>query len=321
MSPRRRALRRARGGVGAVDAVTLALACALGACHGGDPAPEPTTARDDGGAAVAVDAASTAPDGSAPMHVPPAAIDAVVNPMHLPAYAGATGTVEGTVLVRGPDAPLTAGIDVHACPAALDTYGHLFRTGPARGDGARPLADAIVVVTGYGGFYLPETREAEEVTIGRRCGYPHRAIAVTFGVPIHIANDSRIPFAPYLEGAPVFAVNIAPPEQKGPPVTLLPFRADHYSLRDQLQPFVSGDVYVLRQPLHAVSDEAGRFRIDGVPAQKLKVAAQSSAFSGADVKPIDVPAGGVADVELVLTYAPADAGPTRPPEGPRRRGP
>ncbi|HEY3816184.1 MAG TPA: hypothetical protein VGL81_03385 [Polyangiaceae bacterium] len=315
--------RRAPGGARAALLVTLSFMCALGGCHGSDRVPEPAASHEAGGAAPsALDAASTAYDGSTPpLKIPPAAVDAVVNPMHLPAYTGPTGTVEGTVLVRGPEAPLTPGLDVHACPAALDTYGHLFRAGAPRGDGARPLADAIVVVMGYSGFYLPDRREAEEVTIGPRCGYPLRAIAVTFGVPIRIANESRVPFAPYLEGAPVFAVNIAPPERQGPPVTLLPFRADHYSLRDQLQSFVSGDVYVLRQPLHAVTDTAGRFRIEDVPAQKLQVAAQSSAFAGADAKTVDVPAGGVADVELTLTYAPRDAGPTRPPEGPRHRGP
>jgi hypothetical protein len=324
MSPRLLAPLRGRGGAGAGVSIALALAGGLGACHDGDkaaPGGATTVKVLDAAAPTRVAAAEPAPDGSAPMHIPPASIEAVVNPMHLPTYAGPTGTLEGTVWVRGPAAPLTPGLDVHSCPAALDTYGHLFREGPARADGARPLADAIVVVTGYSGFYLPDHREAELVSIGRRCGYPRRAIAVTFGVPIRIANESRIPFAPYLEGAPVFAVNIAAPEQHGPPITLLPFRADHYALRDQLQPFVSGDVYVLRQPLHAVSDDGGRFRIEGVPAQKLQVAAQSSVFAGADLKAVDVPAGRVADVELVLTYAPVDAGTTRPPEAPRRRAP
>ena len=65
----------------------------------------------------------------------------------------------------------------------------------------------------------------------------------------------------------------------------------------------------------------GIFRIEGVPAQKLQVAAQISVFAGADVKPVDVPAAGVASVELVLTYAPGAAGATRPPEGPRHRAP
>ena len=185
-----------------------------------------------------------------------------------------------------------------------------------------PLSDAIVVVTGYRGFYVPDPRGSEDVSIGRRCGYPLRAIAVTFGgADPHLQRVAH-PVRSVPRGArPVFAVNIAPPERQGPPVTLLPFRADHYALRDQLQPFVSGDVYVLRQPLHAVTDADGRFRIEGVPAQKLQVGAQLAAFAGADVAPVDVPAGGVAEVELVLTYAPGDAGATRPPEVPRHRAP
>jgi len=267
------------------------------------------------------EAGSAPPGAGAPnaLGLPSASVAAVVNPMNLPPYTGPTGSIEGTVLVRGPDAPDVPGLDVRACPAALDTYGKLFRTGPRRADGARPLADAIVVVTGYSG-YLPEKSEVQRVTISARCGYPARSIALTFGQRLDIANDSILPFAPYLEGGPLLTVMVAPPQQRGEPVKLFPARADFFPLRDQLQKFVRGDVYVLRQPLHAVSDTQGHFRIDGVPVGRVTIGARLAAILDQADRNVDVRPGGVEGVEMALTYAPADASTPRSPE-PRRRTP
>jgi hypothetical protein len=237
--------------------------------------------------------------------------------MNLQPYAGPTGSVEGMVLVQGPDAPDVPNLDVRACPAALDTYGKLFRAGSRRSDGARPLADAIVVVTGYSG-YLPAKNEAERVTIGTSCVYPSRSIALTFGQRLEIANDSRVPFAPYLEGNPQLTVMVAPPQQRGEPVKIFPARADFFPLRDQLQKFVRGDVYVLRQPLHAVTDMQGHFRIDGVPTGRIAIGAVLAAVLGEAGKDVDVRSGAVEKVELMLTYAPGDASTPRLPEAPHR---
>jgi hypothetical protein len=289
--------------------------CASPGCRPGggatSGAPEP-----ESGVASAAPAASPAASAPNALGLPYASIAAVVNPMNLPAYTGPTGAVAGMVLVQGPDSPDVPSLDVRACPAALDTYGKVFRAGPRRADGARPLADAIVVATGYAGFYLPEKREVEQVTIGEGCGYSARSIALTFGQRLDIVNESTLPFAPYLEGAPQLTVMVAQPGHKGEPVKIFPPRADYFALRDQLQKFVRGDVYVLRQPLHAVTDKQGQFRIDGVPTGKLKIGARLASLLGEAVKEIDVHANAVQNVELVLTYAPKDAGgapPRQPP--------
>jgi hypothetical protein len=229
----------------------------------------------------------------------------VVNPGHLPAYDGPVGAIEGTVLVQGPDAP-NEDIDVHGCPAALDTYGKMFRAGPARPDGLRPLADALVVVKDYKGF-IPEKNEAQRITVTPACGYPARTIALTFGQRLEVANDSSLPFAPLLEGMFMPAVMIAPPQQAGEPVKIYPPRADYYGLRDRLQPYVRGDVYVLRQPLHGVSDSSGHFRIAGVPVGKVKVGARLAAIGSQTAKEVDVRENVVENAELVLTYAPKAA--------------
>jgi hypothetical protein len=288
-------------GIGVAVAAILVCACLLG-CPSGDgskaspPMPE--------GSPQPVQTVATAA-GSPPnaLGLPSASVAAVVNPMNLPAYAGPTGSVEGIVLVRGPDPPDVPNLDVHSCPAALDTYGKLFRAGPRRADGTRPLADALVLVTGYAGSYLPEKDEIVRVTIGAGCGYPSRAIALTFGQRLDVANDSAVPFAPYIEGASQMPVLIAPPKQQGPPVKIFLPRADYFPLRDQLQKFVRGDVYVLRHPLHAVTDTQGHFRINGVPTGKLTVSARLAALLGEAVKDVEVRDGAGENVELVLNYA------------------
>ena len=262
----------------------------------------------------------TAPPNALPM--PSANVASVVNPQGLPVYDGPTGSIEGTVLVRGPDAPPVPGLNFRACPAAIDTFGKLFRAGPPRADGSRALADAVVVVTGYAGHYIPEKDEAQRVTISASCGYPLRTLALTFGQRLEFVNDAKVPFAPYLEGAPEVAVMIAPPEQNGEPVRIYPPQAGYFGLRDRLQPFVREDVYVLRQPLHAVSDMQGHFRIDGVPTGKLKVGARLAALGsdsrGEQQTDVDVRANVVEEVEIVLTYAPnaqVDAGKPKAPHG------
>jgi hypothetical protein len=280
-----------------------------GACH---PTSGSAIPSDDAAppAASGPSPSSAAPTATAPpnaLPIPSANVEAVVNPDHLPAYDGPTGSVEGTVLVSGPAAPDVPGGDYSSCPAALDTYGKLFRAGPARADGRRPVADAAVVVTGYSGYFVPAKGDAERVVIGANCGYSERTIAMTFGQRLEIANDSKLAFAPVLSGAPRAAIMIAPPSQNGDPVKLYPPRPGHYMLGDQIQPFVQEVVLVLRQPLHAITDRAGHYRIDGVPVQKLKVGTELEAISGQAQKDVDVRANVVEQVDFVLSYAPAGA--------------
>jgi hypothetical protein len=266
---------------------------------------EPSSDRQDGAFGAA------APRATAPANAlvtPSASVAAMVNPENLPPYSGPTGIVEGTVLVRGPEAPEVPNLNVRSCPAALDTYAKAFRAGPPRADGLRPLADAVVAITGYAGYYLPEAAEAHRVAIGVNCGYRQRAIAMTFGQRLEVVNDSKLPFAPYLDGVFQPAVMMAPPQQNGEAVKIYPPRPGHFHLLDQLQLFVTEDLYVLRQSLHAVTDLSGHFRIEGVPTTALKVGAQFAGIGQAQ-RDVEVRANVVENVELVLTYIPSEAGP------------
>jgi hypothetical protein len=288
-------------------AISVGAVAALAGCIGCQSGPDSTpplatsTRPVEGGASPAssADAASTA---SFP--IPRAGVDGVLNPAGLPAYDGPTGSVEGTVTVQGPPAPDVAA-NVSRCPAALDTYGKLFRSGsPASPDGPRPLADAVVVVTGYTGFYVKEKDDPVRVTIGPRCAYPSRTIALTYGQRLEISNGTGLLFAPLLEQGNSPAVMVAPPHENGEAVKIYPTKAGYFALTDQLQLFVHEDLYVFRHPLHAVTDTAGHFRIDGVPVGKLEVGVHHPTVDADAKAPVEVVAGAVQKVDLTLTYVP-----------------
>jgi hypothetical protein len=292
------------------------VATAVG-CRSGQHEVQHEVGMGDAGAAVGqTGAVSSAPAGEVadassakdPLAIPAASVAAVVNPGHVPAYVGPTGVVAGTVRIVGPDAPEVPGLSFRACPAAVDMYAKAFRSGVPREDGSRALADALVVVTGYTG-YVEEKEPAVRVTVDRTCSYPARTIAMTFGQRIEVTNDTRLPFGPYLEDTYNPVIRVAPPQNAGDPVRIYPPRADYFRLRDRLQSFIHEDVYVLRQPLHAVTDISGHYRITGVPIGHVTVSARLPTIGSDSARDIDVKDGSVASVDLTLTYSPTSSVP------------
>lgn len=224
----------------------------------------------------------------------------------LPPYNGPTGSIEGTISVTGEPAPEIKDRDFHKCPAAAKAYGHLFREGAPVPSGGRALADALVGVTGYSGFYVPERNEARKVTI-EECALTPHTIDVTFGQRLEIANKSALLFAPVLEGVFSPALMVATPN--GDPVKIYPQKPGYFPVKDKLgNDFLTGDVYVLMHPLHAVSGLDGHYRIDGLPVGKVNIFTRLRVI-GETAKPVEVLAGVVSRVDLSLTYAPKDAGP------------
>ena len=257
--------------------------------------------------------------------LPPETVQAVVNPQGLPVYNGPTGSVEGTIRVVGPPAP-PEHVDVTRCPAAIDTYGKLFREGvPSTPGGPRALPDAVVVAVGTAddsAVYVPEKEPAVRVTIGPSCAYPLRTVAMTFGQRLEVANQSRMPFAPTINRAEDTAIMVAPPEERGAAVKLYPRQAGYALLGDKLEPFVHEDLYVFRHPMHAVSDLSGHYRIDGVPVGIRKVGAHHPGINADADAQVDVVEGIVQNVDLTITYKPAVAmQPSKTDAGPGRRPP
>ncbi len=277
----------------------LWLAPALVACKGSG-----SGAGDKAGPADTY-APQPTPTSSTPANpaLPAASVQAFVNREHLPPYTGPTGSVEGTVTLVGDPSPETKNRDYSKCPRGAEAYKKLFREGPARPDGSRPVADVLVVVTGYSGAYLPEQREARLVTIDD-CVLGSRTIDMTIGQKLDIQNRmaDKI-FAPAFVQTPSVLALVAPPG--GDPVSLYPQTPGLLTLYDRFgagSAYLSAEVYVLVQPLHAVTDLNGHYRMDGVPVGDLKVNALLGVVQKQATKPANIRANVVETVDLELEY-------------------
>jgi len=263
---------------------------------------ETTTALADGGAAAKPGPIDVIP-------VPKDVVEKTVNPGHLPEYKGPTGVVEGTVYVSGDPAPPMMGKNFDKCPEGADFYAKTFREGKEV-DGKRPLADAIVAVTGYGpGYYVAEKNPSKVLPISH-CTYGARTVDLTFGQSLDVKNEGSAPmFAPDFENQSSPAIMVA--TLGGDAVHLYPKHPGRYRLIDRLgYSYLEADVFVLYQPLHAVSDIAGHFRIEGVPVGKMKIGVEHPAIAGQQSQDVEVKDGVVTKVSFTIPNAKAAV---RPP--------
>jgi hypothetical protein len=259
--------------------------------------------------ADAAPAATLVPDAAvinvAP--VPTASVAKAVNPANLPGYAGPTGTIEGTISVTGDPAPATPA-DFKRCPDGEKVYGHAFRDGEAKTPGgSRWLADAVVAVTGYQHFFVPEKREAKLVTI-EDCGFSTRTVTMTYGQRLEVKNLTKDFWTPKLEPAQSSVMMMAPPG--GDAVRIYPKVAGHYHLVDHDRKYAVDDLYVFLHPLHTSSAVGGTFRIEGVPVGKVTVNTSHPGIPDAEAsKEVEVTDGGVTHVDLTLNFKapPAEA--------------
>lgn len=285
------------------SAVALALlALGIGACRSS----ESTKAAAPGASAPAAIEKETVPAASAeaaeaeaptPGGTPVSAerVEAVLNPRKAAAYDGPVGSVEGVVRIAGAEAPKLDIAIPSGCGDALASYSKLFREGTGR-----TLADALVTVTEYEG-YVPAKREAKPVPI-RGCAFDTRTVALTFGERLEIPNrDTSMSYLPQLLGARHPVDMVAVP--KGDPVKLYPTDVGHYVLGDGMnRKWMQADVFVLKYPTHDVTGLDGKFRIEGVPAGKVRVTAYLPALDTSIDKEVEVKAGEATKLELTLKH-------------------
>lgn len=253
------------------------------------------------------DAAGSVPSGPAnALAIPTASVAQVVNRDGLPPYRGDTGSIEGRVQVKGAK-PKRTPLEFHKCPAAKLLYEKNIRIKPTGEPDTATLADALVVVTGYEGAYIPE-REAAKKFEFADCTLGTRAISMTFGQRLEFSNADTRPYAPTLAEARTPALRVAPPAGRGEPVFVYPPRPGHFTLFDALNNSpMRVDVYVLVQPLHAISDADGHFRIDGIPVGKLELHARSGPLQLQTSQSVVVTKNQITNVVVELDVG-ADAG-------------
>jgi hypothetical protein len=157
--------------------------------------------------------------------------------------------------------------------------------------------------------YEPATHEL----FIRDCRLTPALVVATRGDHIRLANETDYPFLPELGTGMLRAV------LRGAPQDIELGEAGIRYLECGFAASCGRTVVVtLHHPLHATTDEGGRFRIEDVPlGDELKVSAWHPLFQEAHrlvtVRAGEGPADEVATVELVLTPAPSGA--AGPPEG------
>lgn len=274
--------------------VTLGVA-GLAGCESCSPKPQ---VYGGDGAPVATVVADAEPINMTP--IPTASVAAALNPDHLPAYAGPTGSVEGTIYVKGAAAPERPA-DFSKCADASKTFGKAFREGEVKSPSEqRWLADAVVVVTGYSGYFIPEKDESEELTI-EGCAFSRRTVTLTYGQRLDVKNLSKEFWTPVLQqpGGVSTVWMMATPG--GDPVKLYPKVPGHYHLVDHDRKYAVIDVYAFLHPLHTASKIGGTYRIDNIPVGKLKVNTTHPELKNAAASAeVVIEANKTAKVDLVL---------------------
>lgn len=246
---------------------------------------------------------------AAPLNVTPvsaANVERMINPQKLPAYVGPTGSIEGTITVTG-DPAADLGTDFTMCPDGSTMFGHEFREGTPKSPlGPRWLADAVIAVTGYEGYFVPEKNEAEDVTI-KGCGFDRRTVTMTFGQYLAVKNLSKEFWTPMLDKAPNAVMRMAFPG--GDAVKLYPKEPGRLHLYDHDRKYAVVDVYVFRHSLHTSSATEGAYRIDGIPLGKVKVNAIHPKIPTSEASAdIEIKEGVVHRVDLALSNHRPDAG-------------
>lgn len=218
-----------------------------------------------------------------------------VNPKGLAPYKGPTGTVSGTVRVKGdpPPAP-KLGADIEpGCDKARAVVASPYRLGPDD-----VLIDGLVAVTNYEGF-VPATQPKVLVT-GDGCSWGTQTIAMTFGQQLEVKSADQRSYIPELVPARLGVVYVAAPGRDA--VVLTPEKPQSYRLVDRAHPYSSASVFVLNYATHSVTNQAGQFEIKGIPVGRVKVNALLPPTMEATSQSVEVKAGEVTQVELTIQH-------------------
>ncbi|HEY6557112.1 MAG TPA: hypothetical protein VI072_07550 [Polyangiaceae bacterium] len=258
-----------------------------------------TTAQSD---APSASASTTHADAGRPsasalargVPIPAERVASAVNPKRRPVYSGPTGTIRGTVRMKGDRAPVDAALEVpRGCTLTRDMYGPLFREGMQRS-----LADVLVTATGYEGYVPP--REPAKVVEARGCAWDARTLASTFGQRFEVVNKDTKSYMPRLVGARALAELVLVPG--GDAIRLYPEQPGRYALKDNFHDSMHADVYVLKFATFDVTGLDGRYEIAGVPAGEVTVNTLLPALSAVAEKKVRLAPNATLELDFELSF-------------------
>ncbi len=240
---------------------------------------------------------------------------------------GSVGVVEGVVrFAEGATIPRYTTEEVGrtadrpemppGCPSPQAADRDVFRLGEGRG-----IAGLMVAARGDRETFfaaLPDTRPPVTRPLEiRGCRLEPSMVVATRGDSLRISNRDDYPFLPKVGRTPLIRTVLpggsqtTELEQGGVVPVTCGFAA----------PCGRAEVVVLYHPVHTVTGEGGRFRIENVPAdQDVQIAAWHPSFTGRlerATATVNVGVGETAQLELVVRPAepaePAEPAPSSPP--------
>ncbi len=277
--------------------LSIAVVLALVGCDRSDSKAEPAgSATSAASASASASAANAVAKVAAGLPIAPEKIEAVVNPKHEKAYSGPTGTVTGSVVITGDEAPEKPDWEEQIpkdCLAAREIYAKAFREGMMRS-----AADVFVAVTGYEG-YVPAKRDSVTVP-AKGCAFGTKTLGVTFGQSLGVVSKDSRSYVPELLGARTEAQLVATPG--GKPIQLYPPETGRYVLVDSMRIFATAEVFVVAYATFDVTGLDGKFEIKDVPVGKAKLNALLPSVGLTAGREINVEAGKATNVELELAF-------------------
>lgn len=265
-------------------ALRAGLVIGLAACGGGDAEGDRTAAAAD----------PQADGGERARVVPPAEVLEVVA---LEAGAGTTGVLSGEVRYTG-EVPERFVMGAARKPECTH-FGEVDQRSNALVVDDGRLAWAFVhLKSGFDRAAIPPAPAASVRLEQRGCMYVPRGVALRTGQTLVVTNDDPTPHNVHTRGKRNESTNRTMGAGQAP-VEFVFERAERpVPFQCDLHPWMEADVWVEEHPWYALTDERGRFRIEGVPPGELVVEALH-ARAGRTAGKVTVQAG--QETRIVLT--------------------
>jgi plastocyanin len=197
--------------------------------------------------------------------------------------ARATGSVEGRILVSGetpPSTRVTNTTDPEVCGRS-----HTLEDLVVSSDGG--VRYAIVSLGGVPEDAIPALEPDDVVIDNTECRFTPHASVATVGSILEAVNDDPVLHTTHLYGPA--DVNISLPV-RGARSTRRLDRPGLYVVKCDIHGWMQAFLRVDPHPFHAVTDDEGRFRIEGVPEGRYTFEVWHEKL-GARELPVDVRAG------------------------------